>query len=97
MKKFHLYIFWLKKKVGIETVDFEKRCGYFLPPHVRRGSTATLEASNGKILRYKIVDIEFYRDPWDMIKFCKFSLIGMKGEKEIRECTFKEFLKIYEP
>lgn len=97
MKKIHLYIFWLKKKLGINTVDFEKGCGYYFISHVRKGRLVYMESNNGKILLYKIVEIEYFRDPWDMIKFCKFSLIGMKGQKEIKECTFKEFLKIYEP
>lgn len=97
MKKIKLYIFWLKKKIGINTVDFEKGCGYYLPPRLMKGNFATLEANNGKVLRYEIVDIEYFRDPWDMIKYCKFSLVGIKGNKAIKDCSFKEFLKIYNP
>ena len=97
MKKILLYIFWLKKKLGINTVDFEERCGYFLPEGTRKGRLVYFPSHNGKILLYRVVEIEFYRDPYDMIKFCKFSLVGMKGEKEIKECSFKEFLTIYEP
>lgn len=97
MKKVKLYFFWLKKKFGIQTVDYEKRCGYFLPSHVRKGQLVRLESNNGKKLLYRIVEIEFYRDPWDMIKSCKFSLVGMDGNKPIKDCTFREFLKIYEP
>lgn len=97
MKKIKLYIFWLKKKLGIQTVDFEKRCGYFLPPETRKGRLVRMESENGKKLLYRIVEIEFYRDPWDMIKSCKYTLVGIEGDKSIKECSFREFLKIYEP
>ena len=97
MKKIKLFFFWLKKRIGFETVDFERRCGYFHSELARKGNLVHMESNNGKILIYKIVDISFYRDPSDMIESCKYSLIGIKGNKSIKECSFKEFLKIYEP
>lgn len=50
---------------------------------------------SGKIAFCKLLDYKTFRDPDDMIEESYWELIGYKGNKAIKDCTFSEALCLY--
>ena len=47
---------------------------------------------DGRVGIYKLVKLERFRDPSDMIKHGYYQLLGYKGEILLKDMTFEEFL-----
>ncbi len=99
VKNYKIWKHWRRIKKGVETRDFKRGCGYYIPVGLLGynpiGKVEELEMKSGKIGLYKLVDYKTFRDPWDMVKESWWHFIGYKGHKAIKDCSFSEALSLY--
>jgi hypothetical protein len=90
---------WQQKVNGIKTRDFKRGCGYYLTigliGYSPIGKVVELQCEGGKIAICELIDYETFGDPFDMVKESWWCLIGYKGIKAAKDCSFREFLALY--
>lgn len=89
---------WRKIKNGVKTVDLKRGAGYYFPVllfHNPIGMIEEMKMESGKIGLFELLSFKSYQDPWDMIEESYWHFIGYKGEKLIKDCSFREALEIY--
>lgn len=98
IKHFKIWRYWRKVKRGVKTIDQKMGVGYYFMARPGCGSIGLIkefETNSGRIGLYELIYYETFSDPWDMIKYSLWHLIGYKGQKAIKDCTFRELLEIY--
>jgi len=99
IKKYGLYREWKKIKGGAEPINMKRGAGYYITVgligHNPKGKIEEIKMKSGKVAIAKLISYKRFRDPDDMIEESYWHITGYKGEKKIKEMTFKEFIKLY--
>jgi hypothetical protein len=92
IQNFKIWLDWRKRIKGVEVIDWRRGCGYYLGLF-KTYQDRIIEAPlpSGKVGIYKLLDVIYYYDPYDMIKESYWQLLGYKGEKKFNEMTFLEY------
>lgn len=105
LKNIKSYDYWNKKRKGIKFSEYDRGPGYYINGDLYsifnggkspKGEIWKIKMQSGKTGIYECISWETYKDPSDMIKHSWWNFIGYDGFKQITECTFNEFLEIYE-
>lgn len=104
LKNFKAYRYWNQKRKGKKFCEYDRGAGYYMDLSAATsfitgknpiGTKWETKMKSGKTGIYELVSYKNFGDPNDMIEYSLWNLIGYKGEKEIKDCTFKEFLSLY--
>ena len=87
---------WRKRVSGRVVVDWSRGCGYYLPGQfsgysrdIGRVETHALQSGNHGT--YKLLSVDTYSDPSDMIKESRWQLLGYRGQKLFSDMSFREY------
>lgn len=93
-----LYFYWKKKKKGINLIDKQtiapRLCIYFSPDFVNIGEYAKKKECNNKVGVYKYFELSNKHNA-NKYNMHLWDFIGFVNEKPIKDCTYREFKKIY--
>ena len=59
------------------------------------GLIKEMETKSGKIGLFELLDFQVYSDPFDMVKESQWHFVGYKGQKAIKDCSFREAMQLY--
>lgn len=87
---------WKDRKSGKKMFDYNMGAGYYLPGQLFGynndiGMLREVQLQSGKVGIYKLLKVETYTDPSDMIENSYWQLMGYKGEKLFAETSFEEY------
>lgn len=81
---------------GKNIADFDLGCGFYLPSSRDRaiGFKKDINFKSGRKALCECVAVEFYRDPYDMVKHGYFRIIKFyDDDKPLSEMGFEEYIK----
>jgi hypothetical protein len=91
-----LWLDWRKRVSGRAVIDWRRGPGYYLPGQIfgyRRdiGRIETVDMTSGDRGVFKLLEIDLFVDPSDMIKESRWQLLGYEGQKPFSKMSFREF------
>lgn len=82
-----LWFDWRKRISGCAVVDWRRGPGYYLP-----GQIEVHDMTSGDRGVYKLLAVDRYYDPNDMIKESRWQLLSYEGQKPFSKMSFREYL-----
>jgi len=94
-----IYKEWKAIKNGKEVIHFRRGAGFYLPVGLigakLKGRIEEWKMKSGKTAIVKLIDYKTFEDPDDMVEESYWQFLGYKGEKQVREMSFKEYRKLF--
>lgn len=92
MKYFLAIKRYIRMKLNLKCYDYQFRAFYNF--EYKLNKKFKLKMTSGKIMNIKIIELDYYIDPRDMIESCWIQYLGYEGEKQFKEMSFIEFFKM---
>ena len=98
LKNWNRYRYWKSRRKGKKYSDLLRGPGYYIVSGLGINPLGQLyhtKMMSGKIGVYELIDLDFFSDPWDMVKESRWCFLGYQNEKAVASCSFEEYLFIY--
>jgi hypothetical protein len=83
-----LWFDWRKRVSGHAVVDWTRGCGYYLRD-IGRVETFAMQSCRRGV--YKLLAVDTFSDPRDMIRESQWQFICYEGQKPFSEMSFREY------
>lgn len=97
LKNWKEYKSWKAVKNGKKPINMERGPGYYFPTGLigvkNRGRIEEIQMKSGRTAIAELIDYDLFSDPNDMIEKSFWHVSGYKGEKLLKDMTFKQYLK----
>ena len=91
---FRLWLSWRNRIKNKQIVDWRRGCGYYLDVYRLEEADGRIEECklpSDRIGIYKLIGIDYFSNPPDMIENSYWQLLGYKGQKLFKDMTFNEY------